>query len=191
MDQIPLLLTWFNFDASIDKESHASIVCGDGSNFISQFIIGVISNPCWDALWRDHYTDIIMSAMASQITSLTIVYLTVYSDADQRKHQSSASLAFVWEIHRWPVSSPHKWPVTRKMLPFDDVIMISYTATSNKFPYRRRDHAQSNCKGIILCKSMALHRHIGVETKWSFCRRHFQKHFVQWTCVNFDNFTKF
>ena len=41
-----------------------------------------------------------MSMIASQITSLTIVYSTVYSDADQRKHQSSASLAFVWGIHR-------------------------------------------------------------------------------------------
>ena len=50
-------------------------------------------------------------------------YSTVYSDTDQRKHQSSASLAFVWGIHRGPVNSPHKWPVTRKMIPFDDVIM--------------------------------------------------------------------
>ena len=47
---------------------------------------------------------------------------TIYSCADQRKHQSSASLAFVRGIHRWPVNSPHKWPVTRKMFPFDDVI---------------------------------------------------------------------
>ena len=64
-----------------------------------------------------------MGAKASQITSLTIVYSTVYSDADQRKHQSSASLAFVRGIHRGPVNSPHKWPVTRKIIPFDDVIM--------------------------------------------------------------------
>ena len=61
--------------------------------------------------------------MASQITSLTIVYSTVYSGADQRKHQSSASLAFVRGIHRLPVNSPHKWPVTRKMFPLDDVII--------------------------------------------------------------------
>ena len=47
----------------------------------------------------------------------------VYSDADQRKHQSSASLAFVRGNHRGPVNSPHKWPVKRKMFPFDDVIM--------------------------------------------------------------------
>ena len=70
-----------------------------------------------------HYDDVIMTTMASQITSLTIVYSTVYSVADQRKHQSSASLAFVWGVHRGPVNSPHKWPVTRKMFPFDDVIM--------------------------------------------------------------------
>ena len=64
-----------------------------------------------------------MSVIASQITSLTIVYSTVYPGVDQSKHQSSASLAFVWGIHRRPVNSPHKWPVTRKIFPFDDVIM--------------------------------------------------------------------
>ena len=64
-----------------------------------------------------------MDAIASQITSLTDVYSNVYSGADQSKHQSYASLAFVWGIHRRPVNSPHKWPVTRKMFPFDDVIM--------------------------------------------------------------------
>ena len=66
-----------------------------------------------------------MDTMASQITSLMIIYSTVYLEADQRKHQSSASLAFVRGIHRWPVNSPHKGPVTRKMFPFDDVIMLS------------------------------------------------------------------
>ena len=65
-----------------------------------------------------------MSAMASQITSLTIVYSTVYKGIDQRKHQSSASLASERGIHRWLVNTSHKGPVTRKMFPFDDVIMI-------------------------------------------------------------------
>ena len=73
-----------------------------------------------------HFSDVIMGAMASQIISLTIVYLTVYSGEDQRKHQSSASLAFVRWIHRWPVNSPHKWPVTREMFSFDDVIMYPW-----------------------------------------------------------------
>ena len=71
-----------------------------------------------------HYNDVIMGTLASQITSLTIVYSTVYSDADQRKHRSSASLAFLRGIHRGPVNSPQKWPVTRKMFPFDDVIIV-------------------------------------------------------------------
>ena len=58
-----------------------------------------------------HYNDVIMNAVASQIIGLTIVYSTVYSGADQRKHQSSASLAFVRGIHRRPMNSPHKGPV--------------------------------------------------------------------------------
>ena len=70
-----------------------------------------------------HYNDVIMGAAASRITSLTIVYSSVYSGADQRKHQRSASLASVRRIHRWPVNSPYKGPLTRKMFPFDDVIM--------------------------------------------------------------------
>ena len=52
------------------------------------------------------------------------VYSNIYSCADQRKHQSSASLAFVRGIHRWPVNSPHEGPATRKMFPFHDVIML-------------------------------------------------------------------
>ena len=70
-----------------------------------------------------HYNDVVMSASASPITSLTSVYSTVYSGSHQRKHQSSASLAFVRGIHRSSVNFPHKGPVTRKMFPFDDVIM--------------------------------------------------------------------
>ena len=64
-----------------------------------------------------HYSDVVMSAMASQITGL-IVCLNVCSVADQRKHQSSMSLVFVSGIHRWLVNSPHNGPVTRKMFSF-------------------------------------------------------------------------
>ena len=83
-----------------------------------EVLMNLTSNMC-----SEHYCDVIMGAVASQITSLAIVNSIIYSDAAQRKHQSSASLAFVWGIHRGPVNSPHKWPGTRKMFPFDDVIM--------------------------------------------------------------------
>ena len=73
--------------------------------------------------WFTRLVNIKMSMMASQITGVSIVYSTICSGADQRKHQSSASLAFVRGIHRWPVNSPHKRPVMRKMFLFDDVIM--------------------------------------------------------------------
>ena len=76
---------------------------------------------CW---FPCHYDDVIMTMLASQITSLMVVYSIFYSGVNQRKHQSSASLAFVREIHRGPVNFPHKWPVTRKMFPLDDVIML-------------------------------------------------------------------
>ena len=81
----------------------------------------------WLSLYFDarscHYCDVIMGPMACQITRLSGVYSTDCSVGGQSKHQSSASLAFVRGIHRGPVNSPHKWPVTRKMFPFDDVIM--------------------------------------------------------------------
>ena len=84
-----------------------------------------------------------MTTISSQITSLTIIYSTVYSGADQSKYQSSASLAFVWGIHRGPVNSPRKWPVTRKMVPFYDVIMccisktnLPWTSTIGNIPLR-------------------------------------------------------
>ena len=77
----------------------------NGSNFASASmcqrrygvsLVGSISDLCSIC----HYSDIIMGTIASQITSLTIVYSTVYFDADQRKHQSSPSLAFVWGIQQ-------------------------------------------------------------------------------------------
>ena len=70
-----------------------------------------------------HYHDVIMGAIGSHITSLAIVYSTIYWVADKKKLESPASLAFVRGIHRWPVNSKHKGPVTRKMFPLDDVIM--------------------------------------------------------------------
>ena len=107
---------WVSSEFEVRSNFH--ICCCWALGCILVFII-------WDHVILRHYTDVIMGAITSQISSLTIVYSTVYSDADQRKHQSSASRAFVWGIHRWPVNSPRKWPVTQKMVPFDDVIMTS------------------------------------------------------------------
>ena len=72
-------------------------------------------------LW--HCSEVIMSVMVSQITGVSLVHSTVCSGTDQRKYQSSASLAFARGTHWWPVNSPHKGPVTWKMFPFNDVIM--------------------------------------------------------------------
>ena len=71
-----------------------------------------------------HCSDVIMGAITSKITRLTILYSTVYSGTGQRKYQSSASLAFVRGIRRGPVNSPHIWPVTQRMFPLDYVIML-------------------------------------------------------------------
>ena len=91
-------------------------------------------------VWVDHYDDVIMGAMASQITSLTIVYSIVYIGTDLRKHQSSASLAFVRGIHRGPVNSPHKGTITRKMFPFDDVIMHDKITVIECHVYWKQKH---------------------------------------------------
>ena len=100
-----------------------------------------------------HCSDVIMGAMASQITSLTIVYSTVCWGKDQRKHQSSASLAFVRGIHRRPVNSPHTWPVTRKMFPFDDVIMIMGVPTMViMLIFFLIETLTLNCKNMFICK---------------------------------------
>ena len=140
MHQDPLLVgIFFPFLKAVEttstKAAYAHLVLGiylfcifSGNCVPPSFVTlsSEIARRAWGItnVWNlSHYNDVIMSVMTSQITSLTIVYSSVYSDADQRKHQSSASLAFVRGIHRWPVNSPRKWPVTRKMFPFDDVIM--------------------------------------------------------------------
>ena len=70
-----------------------------------------------------HYNNIIMSAIAFKITGVMSVYSAVRFGADQRKFQISVSLAFARGIHRRPVNSHHKGPVTRRMFPFVDVII--------------------------------------------------------------------
>ena len=80
----------------------------------------------------------------------TIVYSTVYSGADQRKHQSSAWLAFARGVHRWPVNSPCKGPVRRKMFPFDDVIMFPAYSIPHRPGY---DLWCRVCFSLIYCLS--------------------------------------
>ena len=72
---------------------------------------------------KSHYIDVIMGAIASQITGVSIAYSTVCSGVEQRNHQNSVPLAVLRWIQQCPVNSPCKGPVTRKMFPFDDVIM--------------------------------------------------------------------
>ena len=97
------------------------------SYLLKQLILRRLINRAAERLlsfkFTKHYCDVIMSAVSSQITDVSIVCSSVCSGADQRKHQSSASLAFVMGIYRWPVDSLHKGPVTRKTSPSDDVIM--------------------------------------------------------------------
>ena len=95
-----------------------------------------------------NYNDVIMGAKMSQITSLTIDYSTVYSGADQRKHESFASLAFVRGIHRGPVNSPHKGPVTRKVFPFDDVIISSFCVGAITYPYHNPNVASAKARSL-------------------------------------------
>ena len=98
------------------------------------------------AVWQNvyeydtyHYIDVIVSAMASQITGDSIVCSTVCSGADQRKHQSSASLAFVRGMHQWPVNSLHTGSVTRKIFPFHDDV-IKWKLFQRYWPFVRGIH---------------------------------------------------
>ena len=102
-----------------------------------------------------HYNDVIMTTMASQITSLTAVYSTVYSDADHRKHQSSASLACVWGIHQIPdCPDPTNYPGMH----YNDVIMstmasqiTSLTVVFSTVYSRRRSKKTSKLRVTGLC----------------------------------------
>ena len=126
---IELIIMWFHGIIFKNRSTFRdvklrSVLTGSGSarvpsaNVLSTVVQAIEQFP---SLW--HYSEVIMSAMVSQITRLTSVYSNVYSVADQRKHQSFASLAFARGIHQWPVNSPHKGLVTRTMFPFDDVVM--------------------------------------------------------------------
>ena len=105
--------------------------------FTLSMMVRLISKPhstwCvqkYNLILSNHHSDVIMSA----INGVSIVCSTICLGVDLRKCQSSASLPFVSRIHQWPVDSPHKWPVTRKLFPFDDAIMSYwFTRLSIKF----------------------------------------------------------
>ena len=101
---------WFNWSLLVNGDP------GRSANSVHDF---------WDVVYM-HNRYVIMSTLA-QITGVWIVCPTVCSSRSKKtlNDQCSASLAFVRGIHRWPVDSPHKEPVTRKMFPFDDVIMMN------------------------------------------------------------------
>ena len=103
-----------------------------------------------------------MSANVSQITSISTVWSAVCSGAYQRRHQSSAWLNFMRGIHRSPVDSPYNGPVTRKMLPFDDVIRVLEQAH-----YWLRQWLVGYSKpSCFLKKAVVLPILLNFETKW-------------------------
>ena len=163
---------------------------------------------CFTAFWlkKKHYNDVIMTTIASKITILTIVY----SCADQRKHQSSASLAFVREIHRRPVNSRTKGQERGKCFH----LMTSSWNDSNCICVGLVDGwaawwptSVRNLAAVVLWRECYggsypggrlnikvssyqyrdPHVNVEAETKWTtFRRRHFETYFLQWKCLNFD-----
>ena len=123
-----------------------------------------------------HYSAAIMGAMTFHITGFSIVSSTVCSGADQRKHQSSASLAFVRGNHQWPMNYTHK-QITRKMFPLDDVI-IGYWMTRMPF---------SDCRNSVLWYTCSMHfrlpklSHVCVFDVW--IKRVFYLHFIRYHIV--------
>ena len=124
-----------------------------------------------------HYNDVIMSAMASHITSLTIVYSTVYPRHRSKKHQSSASLAFAKWIHRWPVNFPHKGPVTRKNVSvwwryrIAHIYGVLNTISEDKFRGNSKTTLNDVNYGRLKMNMWT------IRTKWwTFCKRHL--HFI-------------
>ena len=115
-----LLPVWHQ--AVISTSADLLLAGPTGRNLAMSYTLEMII-PSKGRLYSMHYSDIIMSYTASQITGISIVCSAIFSGADQRKHQISTSLAFVWGIHRWLNNSPHKGPITWKMFPFDNVIM--------------------------------------------------------------------
>ena len=98
----------------------SSVACHAGWISLSclyDISVGGITRTCWK-----HITVTSLWARWRLKSPASRLFTQPFIQADRRKHQRSASLAFVRWIHRSPVNSPHKWPVTRRMFPFYDVI---------------------------------------------------------------------
>ena len=118
------LMYYYNHIQNIPTIMHTAQILLFCYAFVHISLRATLKYKHWFQLvWKRHYNDVIMSTMAYKITGVSIVYSNICSDQDLRKHQSFASLAFVRGIHRWPANSQHKAPVTRKMFPFDDIII--------------------------------------------------------------------
>ena len=126
--ETPLRSLWRNCNDYVMtwKTLSTSLALCDGNPSPARGFLSQRSNAdIWYALQRRH------NECASQITGASIVYLTVCTCADQIKHQSFASLAFVRRIDRWPVDSPRKGPVSQKTFPSNDVIMVFFDCQTN------------------------------------------------------------
>ena len=108
-----------------------------------------------------HYNDITMSAMVSQIIGVSIICLTICSGSDQRKCQSSASLAFVRGIHKWPVDFPHhKGPVMRKCfhLMTSSCLNTEMRQAVEILPHRQKGVAHPNTVNSVVTDDLAMWR---------------------------------
>ena len=122
---------WISFDLPNSINAYLNHINVTYSSLIGQLKIAARCKQIVQ-INDDHYSYVIMSALAPQITGVPIVYSTDCSGIDARKQQSYASLAFVSGIHRRPVKSPHKEPVPWKMFLYDDVIMSALFLTQFK-----------------------------------------------------------
>ena len=133
-----------------------------------------------------------MSAMASQITSVSLVCSTVCSGADRGKHQSSASQDFVRGIHRWPLNSPHKGIVTWKMFPFDDVSVRQIRLSTHYYNYPLAatciptESASASFAPFPLKMADTVGVINGENCKWICCIScHISLIFIPMTCLHF------
>ena len=130
---------------------------------------------------RNHCSDVITSTMVPQITCVSSVYATLASGADQRKYQSFASLAFVRGIHRWPMNSSHKGPVTLENVSiwWCHHVMVMASKTAEGLATVMIYYQSTACCACANLNSLPWR-------KWPpFCRQHFQMHFHEWkVCIS-------